>query len=161
MIDENSGEDGLLIEVIEGEGDKQKIIAKSVKARLKEIGKDVDYVDELKVLQNYVVLLDKQAKLKSDLKIAQEDLTEKLSTKYLQLTEKEVKNLAIDDKWITALNASVQKELHRVSQTLTGRISQLSERYGVSLPILIKQLSNISSKVDKHLKKMGKEWIDA
>jgi type I restriction enzyme M protein len=161
MIDENSGEDGLLIEVIEGEGDKQKIIAKSVKARLKEIGKDVDYVDELKVLQNYVVLLDKQAKLKSDLKIAQEDLTEKLSTKYLQLTEKEVKNLVIDDKWITALNASVQKELHRVSQTLTGRISQLSERYGVSLPILIKQLSNISSKVDKHLKKMGKEWIDA
>jgi type I restriction enzyme M protein len=161
MIDENSGEDGLLIEVIEGEGDKQKIIAKSVKARLKEIGKDVDYVDELKVLQNYVVLLDKQAKLKSDLKIAQEDLTEKLSTKYLQLTEKEVKNLVIHDKWITALNASVQKELHRVSQTLTGRISQLSERYGVSLPILIKQLSNISSKVDKHLKKMGKEWIDA
>jgi len=161
MIDENSGEDGLLIEVIEGEGDKQKIVAKSVKARLKEIGKDVDYADELKVLQNYVVLLDKQAKLKSDLKIAQEDLTEKLSTKYLQLTEKEVKNLVIDEKWITALNASVQKELHRVSQTLTGRISQLSERYGVSLPILIKQLSNISSKVDKHLKKMGKEWIDA
>lgn len=161
MMDENSSEDGLLIEVIEVEGDKQKIVAKSVKARLKEIGKDVDYADELKVLQNYAVLLDKQAKLKSDLKIAQEDLTEKLSAKYLQLTEKEVKNLVIDDKWITALSTSIQKELHRVSQTLTGRISQLSERYGVSLPILIKQLSNISSKVDEHLKKMGKEWIDA
>ena len=37
---ENSGEDGLLAEVIEGEGDKQKIAAKAVKARLKEIGED-------------------------------------------------------------------------------------------------------------------------
>jgi type I restriction enzyme M protein len=32
--------------VIEGEGDKQKITAKAVKARLKEIGKDPDYNDE-------------------------------------------------------------------------------------------------------------------
>ena len=34
-----SGEEGLLAEVIEGEGEKQKITAKAVKARLKEIGK--------------------------------------------------------------------------------------------------------------------------
>ena len=40
MREENSGEEGLLAEVIEGEGDKQKITAKAVKARLKEIGKD-------------------------------------------------------------------------------------------------------------------------
>ena len=33
-------------EVIEGEGDKQKITAKAVKARLKIIGKDPDYGDE-------------------------------------------------------------------------------------------------------------------
>ena len=40
MRQENSGEDGLLAEVIEGEGDKRKIAVKAVKARLKEIGKD-------------------------------------------------------------------------------------------------------------------------
>ena len=43
MREENSGEEGLLAEVIEGEGDKQKIAAKAVKARLKEIGKDPLY----------------------------------------------------------------------------------------------------------------------
>ena len=37
--EENSGEDGLLAEVIEGQGDKQKITAKAVKVRLKEIGR--------------------------------------------------------------------------------------------------------------------------
>src|SRR5262249_28221937 len=35
--EEQGGEDGLLAEVIEGEGDKQKIAAKVLKARLKEI----------------------------------------------------------------------------------------------------------------------------
>ena len=36
--EEQGGEEGLLAEVIEGEGDKQKITAKALKARLKEIG---------------------------------------------------------------------------------------------------------------------------
>ena len=40
MREENGGEDGLLAEVIEGRGDKQKITANAVKARLKEIGND-------------------------------------------------------------------------------------------------------------------------
>src|SRR5205823_527104 len=46
MRDENSGEEALLAEVIEGEGDKQKISAQAVKARLKEIGKNPFYADE-------------------------------------------------------------------------------------------------------------------
>ncbi len=37
--EEHSGEEGLLAEVIEGEGEKQKISAKAVKARLTDIGK--------------------------------------------------------------------------------------------------------------------------
>lgn len=158
MMDENSDEDGLLTEVIEGEGDKQKIIAKSVKARLKEIGQDIDYADELKVLQEYATVLDKQAKLKSDLKIAEEDLTEKLAAKYPQLTEDEVKNLVIYDKWIRALNISIQGELDRVSQTLTSRIRQLAERYAKPLPILTKDLVKLSARVDDHLKKLGVKW---
>ena len=40
--EEQGGEEGLLAEVIEGEGEKQKITAKAVKARLKEIGHDPD-----------------------------------------------------------------------------------------------------------------------
>jgi very-short-patch-repair endonuclease len=39
--EENSGEEGLLVEVIEGEGDKQKITAKGVKARLRDIGAEL------------------------------------------------------------------------------------------------------------------------
>jgi type I restriction enzyme M protein len=155
MMDENSGEDGLLSEVIDGEGDKQKISAKVVKSRLKEIGKDDDFADELKILQEYVALLDEQANLKSHLKVAQEDLTEKLAVKYPQLSEDDVKNLIINDKWLATLNGAVQAELARASQILTGRIRQLAERYSTPLAQLTKDLLTLSSSVDAHLKKMG------
>jgi type I restriction enzyme M protein len=158
MIDINGGDDGLLAEVIEGEGDKKKVAAKVIKARLKEVSKDPDYADELKVLQEFAVMLDKQTNLKSDLKVAHEDLTEKLAAKYPQLTEDEVKNLVIHDKWIKALNASIQGELHRVSQTLTGRIRQLAERYAEPLHQIDKELLSLSSSVNEHLKKMGFTW---
>ena len=72
--EEQSGEDGLLVEVIEGEGDKQKITAKALKARLKEIGKDPEFADERKALEDYAALLDKQSDAKGRLKSAQEDL---------------------------------------------------------------------------------------
>ena len=42
----------------------------------------------------------------------------------------------VDDKWLATLAAAVQGELDRVSQTLTGRIRQLAERYGAPLPQL-------------------------
>jgi type I restriction enzyme M protein len=101
-------------------------------------------------------LLDKQAKLKSDLKLAQEDLKEKLAAKYPQLTENEVKTLVIDDKWLATLTDVVQTNLDMISQTLASRIRQLAERYATTLSKLNDELSIFSERVNEHLKKMGK-----
>lgn len=158
MMEENSGEEGLLAEVIEGEGDKQKITAKAVKARLKEIGKDPDYADERKALQDYAALLDKQNDVKGKLKAAQDDLEAKLDAKYPKLTEEEIKTLTVDDKWLANLADAVQGELDRVSQTLTGRIRQLAERYATPLPQLTGEVATLASRVEKHLTKMGAVW---
>jgi len=158
MMEENSGEEGLLAEVIEGEGDKQKITAKAIKARLKEIGKDPDYADERKALHDYAALLDKQTDIKAKLKATQDDLEDKLDAKYPKLTEEEIKSLVVDDKWLATLADAVQGELDRVSQTLTSRIRQLAERYATPLPTLTKELATLSARVDEHLKKMGTMW---
>lgn len=157
-MEENSGEEGLLAEVIEGEGDKQKITAKAVKARLKEIGKDLDYADERKALQDQAALLDKQTDIKAKLKAAQDDLEAKLDDKYPNLTEDEIKQLVVDDKWLATLADAVQGELDRVSQTLTSRIRQLAERYATPLPALTKELATLSARVDEHLQNMGVVW---
>ena len=156
--EEQSGEEGLLAEVIEGEGEKQKITAKAVKARLKEIGRDPDYAEERQALEAYAKLLDQQAETKTRLKAAQDDLEAKLDAKYPALTEDEIKTLVVGDKWLATIAAAVQGELDRVSQTLTGRIRQLAERYATPLPQLTDEVATLAARVDGHLKKMGAVW---
>ncbi len=158
MREENSGEEGLLTEVIEGEGDKQKIAAKAVKARLKEIGKDPLYADERTALESYAALLDQQTQTKAKRKAAQEDLDNKVDAKYPKLTEAEIKTLVVDDKWMSRLSAAVQGELDRVSQTITGRLRELAERYATPLPKLADEVATLASLVDDHLTKMGVVW---
>ena len=153
--EEQSGEEGLLAEVIEGEGEKQKITAKALKSRLKDIGRDPDYADEHQALEAYAALLDQQADAKARLKTAQDGLEAKLDAKYPTLTEADIQTLVVDDKWLATLAAAVQGELDRVSQTLTGRIRELAERYATPLPQLTLEVAALAAKVDAHLKKMG------
>jgi len=158
MLEEHSGEDGSLSEVIEGEGDKQKVTAKTIRARQREIGKDPDYEDELKVLAEYDALIGQQSDLKDAIKKAEEGLDNKIHAKYPQLSEAEIQTLVVDDKWLATLAVAVQGELDRVSQTMTGRIRELSERYATPLPQLNDDVATLASRVDEHLKKMGAIW---
>lgn len=158
MRAENSGEEGLLAEVIEGEGDMQKIGAKALKARLKEIGRDPLYADERAALEAYADLLEQQAEAKARRKSAQEDLDKKIDAKYPKLPEAEIKTLVVDEKWMARLSAAVQGELDRVSQTLTGRIRELAERYATPLPKLTEEVEALAARVNEHLKKMGAVW---
>ena len=158
MRDENSGEDGLLSEVIEGEDDKQRITMKAAKARLKEIGNDSLYSDERAALASYADLLQQQIDRKAELKAAQEDLDKKIDAKYSKLTEGEIESLVVDDKWMGRLSSCVQGELDRASQNLTGRIRELADRYTVPLPQITCEVAALSARVDKHLKQMGASW---
>jgi len=158
MREEHGGEDGLLAEVVEGEGDRQKISAKGVKARLKEIGADLLYADERAALKKYADLLEQHSDAKAERKAAQEELDRKVDAKYPQLTEAEIKTLVVGDKWMARLSADVQGEIDRVSQTLTGRIRQLAERYATPLPKLTEEVETLAARVDEHLKQMGTVW---
>jgi type I restriction enzyme M protein len=157
-MEEGAGEDGLLSEVIEGEGDKQKITAKGIKIRLKDIGKDAAYSDERAALKAYAALLDDLADTKSKHKDTEAKLYQQVHDKYAALTEAEVKRLTIDDKWLARLSADVLGELDRVSQALTTRVRQLAERYATPLPKLEKDVADLQAKVAAHLKAMGASW---
>ena len=158
MREEHSGEDGLFAEVIEGEGDKQKISVKAVKARLKEIGHQPGDADEREALLAYAALLDQQLATKAKAKAAQDELDRQIDAKYPKLTEAEIKTLVVDDKWMAHLAAVVQGELDRVSQTLTGRIRELAERYATPLPQLEREVATLAERVEEHLKRMGATW---
>jgi type I restriction enzyme M protein len=158
MREEHSGEDGLLTEVIEGEGDKQKITAKAVKARLKDVGLDPSYSDERQMLEIYANLLEQQADIKARRKAVQEDLDKKIDTQYPQLSEAEIKTLVVDDKWMARLSRAIQDELDHVSQNLTEHIRELAERYATPLLQLESEVAAQAARVEEHLRRMGASW---
>ncbi len=152
LLEEHGGEEGLLAEA---RNDKDKITKASVTARLKEIETDTEAVDERKVLNQYLALVEKEAQLAARAKEEQVVLLAKKVKKYEKLAEAEIKTLVIEDKWLADLAAALQAELDRVSQTLTTRIRQLAERYATPLPQLIDQVEALSKRVDAHLQNMG------
>ena len=155
MAEEHGGEDGLLDAA---KNDKDKLTKASVAARLKDIKGDADAADERKVLNDYLALAEKAAATSAKVSDAQEELLLKVAAQYGKLTEEEIKTLVVDEKWLAALAAAVQGELDRVSQTLTGRIRQLAERYATPLPQLTGEVATLAARVDEHLKKMGAVW---
>ena len=152
LDEEHGGEEGLLAEA---KTDKSKLTAKSVKDRLKAIKDDKDAIDERNALDVYFGLIEQDAAAGKKVKDARKALDTTVAAKYIQLTESEIKTMVVHDKWLAAIGASVQGELDRVSQALTGRIRQLAERYATPLPMLAKDLATLASRVDEHLMKLG------
>ena len=157
--EQNNEGELLLAEANEAnEGEPPKITAKSLKAALKKNGDDPEEAEARQALEAYAQLLDQQADAKVRLKTAQEDLEAKLAAKYPTLIEADIQSLVVDDKWLATIAGAVQGELDRVSQTLTGRIRQLAERYATPLPQLTEEVATLAARVDGHLKKMGAVW---
>ena len=155
LAEEHGGEGGLLEDA---KNEKDKLTKLSVAARLKDIKADKDAAEERKALQGYLDLSEQAASVGTQLKAAQDALNQQVAAKYLTLTEDDIKTLVVDDKWLTTIAAAVQGELDRVSQTLTGRIRQLAERYVTPLPQLTDEVATLAARVDGHLKKMGAVW---
>ncbi|MDD2775637.1 MAG: class I SAM-dependent DNA methyltransferase [Gallionella sp.] len=156
LREEQCGEEGLLATANEAdEGQPPKITAKSLKAAIKAISNDPDDADAKQSLQQYIALLDQQSDIKAQLKAAQDELEDKIDAKYPLLSEDDIKTLVVDEKWLSILAQAVQGELDRVSQTLTGRIKQLAERYAEPLPQLANDVAILNAKVEAHLKQMG------
>ena len=155
IIDENSSEEGLLEDVIEGENDKQKITTKSIKIHLKKINNDPNFKDENRLLKECLVLLEKQTNIKNKIKISTSDLNTKIENKYPKLKENEIKTLVIENKWFNSLSITILNELNYISQKLTSRVKELAERYATPLPKLNNNLEKISAKVNEHLEKIN------
>ncbi len=152
LDEEHGGEDGLLADA---KTDKGKLTKVSVKAQLAKIKGDKNAKEERHILEQYMALIEQESEASKKVKEAQKALDALVYAKYAKLTQEEIKALVVDDKWLASLDATVQGELGRVSQTLTGRVKELAERYVSPLPQLEKEVDVISARVHKHLKKMG------
>jgi type I restriction enzyme M protein len=153
LEEEHSGDD----EVFSG---FDKINDKEVKSRIWELTHMVmgDVTDELNVLTQWRKLSTRATDVKKRIRILDAELDDKALARYPTLTPDEVKTLVVDYKWTAALDTAVHGELNRVSQALTGRVKELSVRYGRTMPELAQQVNNLETRVAEHLTKMGFVW---
>ena len=152
-IDEaHGGEDGLLADA---KTDAGKLTAKSIKDRIRAIKGGADMADEQATLIQALGLIDASASVAKAVKAAQAILDAVVVKHYAGLGEAEVKLLLVGDKWLARVRGDVAAEVDRVSQALAGRVKLLSERYGVPLPKLAKDVEALGARVAAHLKRMG------
>jgi type I restriction enzyme M protein len=151
LEEEHGGEDGAL-------GTLEKVAKAEVSARLREIKDDKDAKNEVVVLKRWIELAESEAALKRAVKEQGTALDALAYARYPTLTVDEIKTLVMDDKWMARLSREVQGELDRVSQTLTGRIRELAERYATPLPALIDEVATLAAQVDGHMTSMGASW---
>ncbi|MSQ99005.1 MAG: type I restriction endonuclease subunit M, partial [Xanthomonadales bacterium] len=162
FIEEHSGEEGLLADAA---NDKDKVTKSSVRERLKQLRTDngqltldADNGDEIAALEQCLALIDAEAEADRAVRDAQAALDARVLAKYAELTEAEIKTLAVEDKWFTAIQAAIEGEVQRLTQHLAGRVKELEERYTHALPELELEVDTLSTKVEDHLMQMGLVW---
>lgn len=155
MEEEHNVEDRLMAEA---KNSTDRITASSVKDRVKMIKNSKEDVEEKELLESWLELADKKSDADKRIKDLQKELEQKVWDQYKALTEVEIKDIVINDKWMATLEAAIKTEMQRVSQRLTQRIKELAERYEDPLPEIDKEVAALEEKVNAHLHKMDFVW---
>jgi len=150
LEEEHGGDEGAFSEL-------DKVTKGTVTLRLKalklENGKNG--TDEMRILVNYLLQLEREAHKKRDIRDAEAKLDAQLLEFYPSLTVNQITQLVVDDKWMATMDKAVHSEMDRISQRLTQRIKELAERYEIPMPQQSQNVQTLEQTVQVHLAKMG------
>lgn len=150
-VEEHSGDEGL---VEEAKNDKGNVSKKTITDRIKAASD----ADEVTALKKCLALVNAEAKAKSAVKAARDELDILVFKKIPTIPEDELKSLIVEDKWFASVEVQIIEEIERMTQALANRVKTLEERYAETLPSLSKDVETYSRIVEGHLKKMGLSW---
>jgi type I restriction enzyme M protein len=153
--EEHTIEGGLLEEVADFADDKTKIAAPILKKWLMENAKNANLVEETEAIKHYAALLTRQADLKSQIKVAFENLDKAIASKYPTLEVDAIKHLVVEEKWLGRLEEILSAVVGQVQRDLVSRLLILAERYQESLPAQVSDLMTLTDRVTGHLEVLG------
>jgi len=152
MEEENQGEEDTFEEA---RSDTGKIGKESLAKGMKMMKDNPDFVDELKILNEYKKLFDKKSEISNQVNEKGKEIDKNLFKKYNDLTESEIKELVIHDKWLSSIHTLIDEEMEQISHKLAKRINELAERYETPLPNILRDVQTLTKEVENHLEKMG------
>lgn len=147
--EEHSSDEGLFAEI-------ERTTTARVSRLLKETNKSQK--EDIAILNQWLELDEQHRELKARVKELEEELDEQLYSLYEFLTEDQVKELVVDEKWMPQLADFCQAEVSRISTNLTQGLRDLADRYETPLPALTNEVEALQTQVAQHLKLMGLEW---
>jgi type I restriction enzyme M protein len=154
FIDENSGEEGTFDDPRNEKGTVTKENLQQLGMQVAEAQKSGD-AEQVSAIERCLQLIRAESDAAKSVKEAQAALDAKVLAHYPKLSDEEIKMLVVEDKWINDIRSSVAGEVRRLTLRLAGRITELDERYGETLPDLKDRVAAFSDIVDAHIKKMG------
>ena len=157
FVEEHTGDDGLLEDVVSDNG---KVPKARANARLKALTGDdePEGVEERRVLERCLALIEAESDMSKAVMSAQTNLDQQVLARYRTLTIDEIKTLVVKDKWLSSIWAEIEGELHRMTQQLAGRVQELEARYAKTLSELEGFLDEAGRNVAAHLEMMGLKW---
>lgn len=155
LVEQETGDEGYLRDYL---NDKDKIVDKPLKARLKEVKKYAPDGEECEILTRYVELADKVKKYSKLVKDLNIDLDKMLREKYGKLSVEEIKELLVNRKWYYSVFDGISALYESASHDMANRISELADRYENTLPELEQSVEDYEAKVKAHLERMGFAW---
>ncbi len=150
-VEEHAVEGGLLAEAM----DDEKINKALASARLKKARHEGTDAEEVAALSHLIDLYNAEAVAKKAAKEAQAAIDLATLKKYGDLTEPDIKQLVLDDKWHSTIRGRVACVANSLTFALVSRIEQLGERYSDTVEALNGQLEKLENKVACHLADMG------
>lgn len=155
FVEENCGEGSVLADYAKEES--EDLDAKKIAAKLKELKKQKATGEEFEVLTKYTELADTAKKQASIVKELNKALDESVKNKYAELTEKEIKDLLVKQKWSFDIFEGIKSLYDTTSHKIATRVTELADRYENTLPDLEATVADYETKVKNHLKEMGFE----
>jgi len=151
FVEENSGEDGLLVDAI----DDDKISKVLAVARLKIAKREDPRGAEAAALAKLIDLYDAESNTKKVAKDYGAKLDQLTLARYGKLTTEEVQSLVIEDKWGARFIRGAHSELNALTSQLVERLSELTVRYAQTLDELDTEVARLSAKASAHLAAMA------
>jgi type I restriction enzyme M protein len=151
FTEEHAVEEGLLSEAM----DDGKLTKALTANRLKEAKREGSDPDEVKALERMLDLYREETKAKQMAKDARSTLDLLVLKRYGTLSEGEIREMILGDKWLSSIATRVNNEVTALTLALVIRLHQLGERYGETLGAIDHALEQAEDLVRKHLAEMG------
>lgn len=153
LVVEHSGEDGVLAELV---GDNGKIAKKVVQDRLKTLGSEDDAQEEGAILRATAKAFDELDAARKRTKSLSSELNELVKAKYESLSEEDILNLVVEEKWLAEVRSFVTLGLEAVLRRASDEIALGAARYATPLPDLLQNVDVLGREVDQLLAELEK-----